>query len=90
MLGTPIKRIVENSRDYDGKTVTVSGEVKDVFSLFIIRYFIVEDSTGEIAVITPRPLPKKGTRISVTGKVSAAFSIGQTQTVVILEEEKPK
>jgi len=90
VFATPIKRIVESPRDYDGKTVTISGEVKEVFSLIVFKYFIVEDRTGEIAVITQRPLPNKGTKIRVRGKVSAAFSLGQTQTVVILEEEKPE
>lgn len=90
LFATPIKKIIENPRDYEGKTVTVSGEVKEIFSLFIIRYFIVADGTGEITVITHRPLPKQGTKIRVRGKVSEAFSLGQTQTIVILEEEKPK
>ena len=52
MFSTPIKRIVENPRDYDGKTVTVSGEVRETFSLIIVKYFIVADRTGEITVIT--------------------------------------
>jgi len=90
VFATPIKRIVESPRDYDGKTVTISGEVKEVFSLIVFKYFIVEDRTGEIAVITSRPLPKKGAKIRVRGKVSAAFSLGEAQTVVLLEEEKPE
>jgi hypothetical protein len=89
-FATPIKRIVENPRDYDGKTVTISGEVKDVFSLIVVKYFIVEDRTGEIAVITQRPLPKKGSKIRIRGEVSAAFSLGQAQAVVILEKENTK
>jgi hypothetical protein len=90
MFSTPIKNIVENPRDYDGKKVTVSGEVKETFSLIIIKYFIVADRTGEITVITSRPLPKEGTKIRVKGVVNETFSLGQTQTVVIVEEKKPR
>jgi hypothetical protein len=83
-------KIVENPRDYDGKKVTVSGEVRETFSLIIVKYFIVADRTGEITVITSRPLPKEGTKIRVKGVVNETFSLGQTQTVVIVEEEKPR
>jgi hypothetical protein len=87
MFSTPVKRIVENPRKYQGKTVTVSGEVKNVVNVFVARYFILADRTGEITVITSRPMPKKGTKTRVTGIVSEAFSLGQSQKVVIREEE---
>jgi hypothetical protein len=90
LFSTPIKKIVENPRDYDGKTVTISGEVRETFSLFVVRYFIIADRTGEITVITSRPLPKEGSNIRVKGVVNEAFSLGQSQSVVIVEEEKPK
>jgi hypothetical protein len=31
ILATPIKKIIDNPRDYDGKTVTVSGEITETF-----------------------------------------------------------
>ncbi|MEW6109820.1 MAG: hypothetical protein AB1632_11740 [Nitrospirota bacterium] len=87
-LTTPINKILENPRDYSGKTVTVSGEVTEIFSLFVIKYIVVKDNTGEITVITKRPLPKKGTLIRIRGKVEEAFSIGDQQFIVIVEEDK--
>ncbi len=88
MFATPIGKILENPRDYDGKPVTISGKVTEVFSLVVIKYFIVQDKTGEIAVITKRPLPAEGTKITVKGTVQEAFSIGDKQLIVIVEAEE--
>jgi len=85
MFATPIKKILDNPRDYSGKTVTVAGEVAEVAGLVFVQYFVVKDSTGEITVITNRPLPRKGSQISVKGKVEQAFSIGDKQLIVIVE-----
>jgi hypothetical protein len=83
---TSISKIIDNPRDYDGKTVAVSGEVTETFSLFVVKYFVVSDGTGSITVVTDRPLPKKGSKIKVKGKVSEMFSLGDTQALVIVEE----
>lgn len=64
----PIKKILDNPRDYEGKTVTISGEVTDVFSLFVAKSFAVRDKTGEIIVVTERILPKKGGNDKSQGK----------------------
>ncbi len=88
LFATPIKKILENPREYDGKPVKISGEVTEVFGLFAIRYFVVKDNTGEIVVVTKRPLPGKGIKIAVHGKVHEAFAIGDKQVVVIIENEE--
>jgi hypothetical protein len=87
MSSTPIGKIVDNPREYAGKIVTISGEVGDTFSLVVVKYFTVKDATGELPVVTRRPLPKKGTRIEVRGKVEEAFSIGDRQLLVLVETE---
>jgi hypothetical protein len=84
---TPIYKIIENPRNYNGKAVTISGEVVEIFSLFVIKYFIVKDKTGEIVVVTERPLPKKGANIKVKGTVKEAFSIGDEQLIVLMESD---
>jgi len=82
---TPIGRILENPRDYSEKTVTVSGEVTEVFGFFGIRYFVIKDKTGEITVVTKKPLPRKGTTVRIKGTVKDAFAIGESQVMVIVE-----
>lgn len=88
LLATPIKKVLENPRDYSSKPVRISGEVKEVFSLVVVKYFVVKDKTGEIAVVTKRPLPAEGTKITVKGTVHEAFSIGDKQLIVIVEAEE--
>lgn len=87
LTATPIKKILDNPRDYSGKPVTISGEVTEVFSLVVIKYFVVKDRTGEIIVVTQKPLPKKGSKITAKGTVQEAFSIGDQQLIVIMEKE---
>lgn len=84
---TPISTILDDPRGYNGKLVAISGEVTEVFGLLGIKYFMLEDGTGEIPVITTRPLPKKGTSIKVRGTVTEAFAIGDSQLMVIVEKE---
>ena len=90
LMATPIKKILDSPRDYSDKTVTVSGEVTETFSLLVIKYFVVKDRTGEIPVVTARPLPRKGSRITVKGTVQEAFSLGDRQLIVIVEHDEAK
>ncbi len=85
LFTTPIQKILENPRNYAGKTVTVSGEVTRVFSLIIIKYFVLRDRTGEVTIVTEKPLPKIGSKMKVKGIVEEAFAIGDQQLIVIFE-----
>lgn len=84
----PIKEIIDNPREYADKKVAVEGTVSGVFSLFVVKYFTVNDGTGEIGVVTEKVLPRKGQRIRVTGTLKEAFSLGD-QTMTILLEDNP-
>lgn len=86
---TKIADINNHPRDYAGKEVTISGEVTETFSLFVVKYFVVRDNSGEISVVTERPLPAKGEKIRVKGSVKEAFSLG-TQTALVLIEASEK
>jgi aspartyl/asparaginyl-tRNA synthetase len=87
-FSTPIHKILADPRAYAGKTVTVSGEVTRVLGLAFIKYFKIRDGTGEITVVTEKPLPKVGSKIKVKGTVKEAFSIGDQQVVVIVEKSQ--
>lgn len=88
---TKIGDINSHPRDYAGKEVTVSGEVTETFSFFVVKYFVVRDNSGEISVVTERPLPAKGEKIMVKGSVKEAFSLGTKTTLVLMETaEKSK
>ena len=83
-----IKSIIDNPREYADKKVAIEGEVTGAFSLFIVKYFLVNDGTGEIGVVSEKALPNKGQKLRITGTVKEAFSLGD-QTMTILIEENP-
>jgi len=85
--GTPIQKILNNPREYSRQPITVTGEVVEVFSLIVVKYFVLRDGTGEITVITERTMPKKGVKVNVTGMVKEAFSIGDKQLIVLVEQD---
>ena len=86
---TKIGDIVGHPRDYADKEVTISGEVTETFSLFVVKYFVVRDKSGEISVVTEKPLPVKGEKIKVKGTVKETFSFG-TKTALVLVEASEK
>jgi hypothetical protein len=86
-----IQEILDNPRNFEGKTVTVEGTVKELFSLFVIKYFTLTDDNGlEIHIVTERSLPKKGEKLRVRGKVEEGFSFGDQTFTVIMEEGRKR
>lgn len=89
MPATSIREVLDNPREYSGKKITVAGTVANVYSLFFIKYFELNDGTGVIGVITEKPLPKTGEHLKVTGTLQEAFSLGD-KTMTVLVEKDPK
>ena len=84
-----IKDIIDNPRFYVDRTVVVEGQVETVVSLVLLKYFTVNDGSGSINVVTTQPLPRKGERIRVMGKVHEVFSFGSETLLVMVEEKAP-
>lgn len=82
-----IKQIQDDPRSYVDRTVKVAGEVTQVFSVVVLKYFTVNDGTGSMHVVTNQVLPRKGQRIEVTGKVAELFALGSDAMLVILEDK---
>ena len=70
-----IRDLIDDPRTYVDRTVTIDGEVVGMLSLFVVKYFTVNDGTASINVFTAKPLPRKGQRIRVTGKVELADNV---------------
>lgn len=85
LVATPIKKILDNPKDYDGRTVTISGEVRDTANVLVFKTYTVKDETGEILVVTKGAVPKKGDTVRLTGVVEQAFALGDRRVVVIRE-----
>ena len=74
---TQIGKIINNPRNYAGKEIVISGTVTNRFSFFVIRYFGLQDSSGEITVVTDQPLPAVRGKIRVKGY---SHNRGENQT----------
>jgi hypothetical protein len=87
LKATPIDDILSNPGKYQGKVLSISGEVKDRMSIFGLKYYTLQDKTGEIRVVTEKALPAVGIKIRVKGNVEEAFSLGDMQVLVFVEEK---
>jgi hypothetical protein len=85
-ITTPIQEIKTNPRQYTDKRVKIFGTVTETFSLLVLKYFILNDGTGEMYVVTQKSMPGKGEKIKVKGTVRDAFSLGDQQLLVLLED----
>ncbi len=83
---TTIGEIQGDPPAYEGKTVTVKGEVASRLSLILWKSYTVKDETGEITVVTKKAMPNVGAQVEATGRVEQGFSLGSTQSLVIVDE----
>ncbi len=82
-----IESILSNPGSYEGKVVTIQGDVTDRTSFFVdIKFYKVKDDTGEITVVTKKNLPGEKTKVRVKGKVDKAFPVGDLKLIVFREE----
>ena len=84
----PIKDVLDDPGKYQSKPVTISGQVVDRMSLVLVKYFKLQDKSGEITVITQKALPAIGKKVRVTGTPEQSFVIGKEQLLVFIEQEK--
>jgi hypothetical protein len=84
---TPIRDILDHPEQYDGKRVTIEGEVDASANLVLVRYYRLRDQTGSLAVVTPKAVPRKGAHVKVSGIVHQAFVLGDQNLTVLNEGE---
>lgn len=80
-----IKKIVENPTEYEGKEVTIKGNVKSSTNIQIVKFYYVTDGENEIIVFTKSAVPLEGVTIIVKGKVSQLLKIDDSQVTGIKE-----
>lgn len=83
-----ISDITANPAKYDGKVVTVSGEVGNSTNLLLLKFYTLTDGSSELYVRTRRSVPKAGDKLTVTGKVSQLLKIGDQEVVGMEEQER--
>lgn len=85
LFATKIGDIQKAPGQWDGRTVTIAGKVTGTHNLLVVKYYQVDDGTGDIAVVTNSALPKEGDHVRVKGRVEQAFALGTAHVVVIVE-----
>lgn len=88
IFGTSVREILDQPAKYEGATVTVSGDVVESANLIVLKYYRIDDGTGQITVVTKRAVPRRGAKVTATGSVHQAFSIGDESLTVIVEEPR--
>ena len=81
-----IKQILDHPSQYDGRDVTIEGEVETSTNVLVFKYFVLRDDTGAIAVITHKAVPTRGERIRVRGRVNQAFALQGKSLTVIMQD----
>jgi hypothetical protein len=83
-----VEDILEKPSKYANKKVELEGKVTKSNGIFGAGYFIIDDGTGEIPVLTSKGLPNEGEEVTVKGKVSQMLKIEGLQVVGIMETER--
>ncbi len=86
LMATNIGDIKAHPREYDGKTVTIVGEVTGSLNVLVVKAYTVKDATGEIVVVTDRSVPAAGEKVRARGRINQAFAIGGESMIVLLEK----
>ncbi len=84
----PIEKILSAPGAYEGKMVTIEGEVTDQTAFFVsFKFLKVRDKSGEIIVVTKnRTLPEMRSEVRIKGRVKEDFAIGDQKLVVLVAE----
>jgi hypothetical protein len=95
LLGCPPRTtIAEINRDpgkYQGKEITVAGNVSDAFGALGTGVFQIDDGTGRLWVFSQNyGVPGSGAKVSVTGRLEQGFSFGGRSFALALRQTQPR
>ncbi len=83
-----IGRILDQPNRYQNRTVRVNGLVDASFGAVVAGVYRVEDGTGKIYVLSNGAVPRKGSRVSVKGRVMSGVTVGANSYGTAIREEK--
>lgn len=86
---TPIRDLLNDPSEYDGKTVRIKGEVQGAVGGLGVGAYEVKDKTGRLTVISEgESPPRSGAEVGVKGKFQALLSLGIKSLAVLREESR--
>ncbi len=84
---TRIGRILDEPQRYRNRTVRVEGTVDRSIGALVTGAYQVEDGTGKIYVLSNSGVPRKGSRVSVKGRVMEGITLGTRSFGTAIREE---
>ncbi len=87
---TSIEKLTLHANSYDGQTMTVKGTVTETGNLLVLKYYKVDDGSGELYIKAKEDLPQEGDKVRVTGKFSQILKLKNQQFAGISEESRTK
>ena len=89
MRTTQIGRVLNDPYRYRNREVHLRGTVTGSVNALVAGGYRLDDGTGHIAVISNGAPPRKGTEVTVTGRVTEAASVmGQSVGVMVRERDR--
>jgi hypothetical protein len=82
-----IGRILDQPNRYQNRVVRVDGRVDSAFGAVVAGVYQVEDDTGKIYVLSNGGVPRKGSRVSVKGRVMSGITVGTRSFGTSIREE---
>ena len=82
-----VRQVLNNPARYQGRTVRLDGEVTRSTGLIVAGLYEIDDGTGKINILSNRPIPRKGSRVSVKGRMQSGINIlGRSIGTVVQEQ----
>lgn len=86
---TPIKTLLDDPQQYDGKTVRIVGEVQGSVGALGYGAYQVNDGTGTISIVSEGGgVPRQGAKVGVEGTFRSAYTLGTQSAAVLVEKRR--
>ena len=81
-----IGRILNDPHKYQNRVVRLNGRVTESVNAIVAGGYQIEDDTGKIVILSGSGAPRKGSEVSLTGRVSSTVTfLGQPFGIIVRE-----
>jgi hypothetical protein len=86
---TPIKTLLDDPAQFDGKNVRIAGDVKHSAGVAGYGAYEIDDGTGKLPVVSKSgSAPRDGAHVGVEGTFKSYFTLGSTSAAAIVEKKR--
>jgi len=84
-----IETILSHPEKFDGKEVSISGQISKSKGLFKLGYYVLNDGTGSLPVVTiDSYAPKSGQTMTIKGKIVQVYRSDSDSKILFYQVEK--